>query len=196
MNYLGDLLPGQTLHTIWSSNGADGASITRATNGTISVYKDNGTTQSTSGITDTEDFDSLTGIHALTIDLGANLTFYSAGSNFTIVLSGATIDGKSVNAVIGHFSIMNRAPSKTMRAGQVSAANAVATQFSFRSDSITEATASHFIGRSVYPYTGALAGQCIGVITAYSLISSEGAFTISGSPVAEAMADNDWFVII
>jgi hypothetical protein len=106
--YLGDFDTGVSVHTIWSSFGADGSSITRATNGTISVYKNNGVTQSVSGITDTEDFDALTGIHALTIDLSSDGTFYSAGANFTIVLSGATIDGKSVNAVLGHFSIRNR----------------------------------------------------------------------------------------
>lgn len=106
--YLGDFDTGVTLRHIWSSYSAAGASITRATNGTISVYKNNGTTQSTSGITDTEDFDALTGIHALNIDFSSDGSFYSAGSNFSIVLSGATIDGQSVNAVLGHFSIRNR----------------------------------------------------------------------------------------
>lgn len=106
--YLGDFAAGATVHHIWSTQGADGASITRAVNGTISVYKNNGVTQSVSGITDTEDFDALTGIHALNVDLSSDGTFYSAGANFSIVLSGATIDGKSVNAVLGHFSISNR----------------------------------------------------------------------------------------
>jgi hypothetical protein len=92
------------VHFIWSTNGADGASITRATNGTVQVYKDNGTTQSTTGVTDTEDFDALTGVHACTIDLSADATFYAAAHHFTVVLAGATIDGKSVNAVLAYFS--------------------------------------------------------------------------------------------
>lgn len=106
--YLGDFNTGVTLRHIWSTYSAAGASITRAVNGTVSVYKDNGVTQSTAGITDTEDFDSLTGIHALNIDFSADGAFYSAGSDFTVVLSGATIDGQSVNAVLAHFSIRNR----------------------------------------------------------------------------------------
>jgi hypothetical protein len=106
MMYLGDYVEDGTVRFVWSSNGADGASITRATNGTVSVYKDNGTTQSTAGITDTEDFDSLTGIHACTIELTD--AFYEAGKDYAVVLSGATIDGKSVNAVLAHFSIQNR----------------------------------------------------------------------------------------
>lgn len=107
--YLGDFAAAATVHFTWDTSGADGASITRATNGTVSVYKNNGTTQSTSGVTDTEDFDSLTGVHACTIDLSSDGTFYSAGANFSVVLSGATIDGQTVNATLAHFSIENRA---------------------------------------------------------------------------------------
>jgi hypothetical protein len=103
---LGDFASQDTVHFLWSTNGADGASITRATNGTVSVYKANGTTQTTTGITDTEDFDSLTGIHACTI-VTTN-AFYATGNNYAVVLSGATIDGITVNAVLAHFSIENR----------------------------------------------------------------------------------------
>lgn len=108
MIYLGDYPVDGLIDFKWSSNGADGASITRSTNGTISVYKANSTTQSTTGVTDTEDFDSVTGIHHCRIDLSADGTFYSAGSDFAVVLSGSTIDTKTVNAVLAHFSIQNR----------------------------------------------------------------------------------------
>lgn len=107
MMYLGDFVEDATVHFAWSSFGADGASITRATNGTVSVYKGNGTTQSTAGITDTEDFDSLTGIHWVTIDTSAD-AFYAVANNYTVVLSAATIDGETVNAVLATFSIENR----------------------------------------------------------------------------------------
>lgn len=107
MTYLGDYVEDDTVYFLWSTNDADGASITRATDGTVSVYKDNGTTQSTAGITDTEDFDSLTGVHACTIDLSAD-AFYATGSDYAVVLSAATIDGQTVNAVLAHFSIENR----------------------------------------------------------------------------------------
>jgi hypothetical protein len=103
--FLGEFFAGEIIRCMWDSAGADGASITRATNGTISVYKDNGTTQSTTGVTDTEDFDALTGVHAISIDTSADTTFYSPGSEFIIVLSGAVIDGKTVNAVLGSFAL-------------------------------------------------------------------------------------------
>lgn len=106
MMYLGDYVSGVTVYFKWSSNAADGSSITRATNGTIYVYKDGGTTETTTGVTDTEDFDSRTGIHHVAI--ATTDSFYAAGHDYAVVLGGATIDGKSVNAVLAHFSIENR----------------------------------------------------------------------------------------
>lgn len=106
MMYLGDYVSGATIDFKWSSNAADGSSITRATNGTIYVYKANGTTETTTGVTDTEDFDSRTGIHHVRI--ATTDAFYATGNDYAVVLAGATIDGKTVNAVLAHFSIENR----------------------------------------------------------------------------------------
>lgn len=122
MMYLGNYAEDAVVDFKWSSNGADGASITRATNGTISVYKANGTTQTTVGITDTEDFDALTGIHHCRIDTSAD-AFYVASEDYQVVLSAATIDGKTVNAVLAHFSIQKRYPSvATVQSGLATAA--------------------------------------------------------------------------
>jgi hypothetical protein len=52
--YLGDFKEDSTLYFCWDTNDKNGASITRATNGTIKVYKDNGTTENSSGVTDTK----------------------------------------------------------------------------------------------------------------------------------------------
>ena len=108
MIYLGNFSTSAVVDFKWNTNASSGASITRATNGTISVYKDNSTTQTTTGVTDTEDFDGLTGVHHCRITTASDGTFYSAASDFQVVLSGATIDGQTVNAVIAHFSILNR----------------------------------------------------------------------------------------
>jgi hypothetical protein len=105
--WLGDYKEDETVYFLWSTNDRSGASITRSTDGTVQVYKDNGVAQSVAGVTDTEDFDSLTGIHACTIDLSAD-AFYAAGADYAVVLAGAVIDGETVNAVLAHFSIENR----------------------------------------------------------------------------------------
>lgn len=116
--YLGDFALASTVHFFWATNGQDGSSITRGTNGTVSVYKGVSDTQSTSGITDTEDADSTTGLHRATIDLSSDGTFYSTGQNFCVVLSGAVIDGKTINTPLAHFSIENRSPLRPTVAGR------------------------------------------------------------------------------
>jgi hypothetical protein len=110
--YLGDYGAGDTVYVPWNSNADTGASITRATNGSIRIYKDNSVTQRTSanGITDSEDFDSVTGTHLVSIDTSDNtdVGFYVAGHDYHVMLVGAVIDGETVNAWLGSFSIENR----------------------------------------------------------------------------------------
>jgi len=112
--YLGDFRINKTVIVPWNTNGANGASITRATNGSIRIYKNNSTTERTSaaGITDNEDFDSLTGVHLINIDLAddTDAGFYAAGNDYIVVLAAATIDGQTVNHAIAMFSIENRSP--------------------------------------------------------------------------------------
>ena len=109
MRHLGDFPVGGVVDFCWESNAAAGGSITRGTNGTVRVYKNNSATQraSSAGITDSEDFDGLTGIHQLRIDLADNTDagFYAAGNEYDIVLEGAVIDGQTKNAILAHFSI-------------------------------------------------------------------------------------------
>lgn len=104
MRWLGDFKEDGTVSFLWTTSGANGASITRGTNGTISVYKNGGLTQSVAGVTDTEDFDGLTGVHLCQVDLSAD-AFYAAGAEYDIVLSGAVIDGQTVNAPLAHFAV-------------------------------------------------------------------------------------------
>lgn len=109
MVHLGDFPVNAILDFKWNTQGLDGASITRATDGTLKIYKNNSTTErsSAAGITDTEDFDARTGVHHCRIDLSDNTDagFYAAGNEYQVEITGAVIDGKTVNAVIAHFSI-------------------------------------------------------------------------------------------
>jgi len=106
--YLGDYAAGGIIDFFWSTNAADGSSITRSAKGTVSVYRDNSDAQTTTGVTDDKDFDSVTGVHHCRISFDADEDFYVSGSDYAVVLSGGTIDGKTVNAVLGLFSIENR----------------------------------------------------------------------------------------
>lgn len=106
---LGDYRKGQIIDFIWGTNDSSGKSVTRSTDGTVSVYTGNSATQSTDGVTDTEDFDSTTGIHHCRIDT----SYYDSGYDYNVVLTGAVIDSQTVNAPIAHFSIDNRSTIAT-----------------------------------------------------------------------------------
>jgi hypothetical protein len=112
VKYLGDFAAGATVRCPFNVVLATGESSSRATNGTVRIYKNSSTTQRTSsnGITDTEDFDSLTGLGLVVVDLSDNTDagFYAAGNDYFIVLDGVVIDGVTVNSCIGFFSIENR----------------------------------------------------------------------------------------
>jgi hypothetical protein len=73
----------------------------------LAVYKANGTTQSTAGITLSVDFDGVTGLNhvrILTTD-----AFYAADNDYQVVITAGTVNGTSVvGYVVGSFSILNR----------------------------------------------------------------------------------------
>lgn len=96
-----------------------GAPFTLAGTPALSVYKDNSTTQSTSGVTLTVDFDSVTGLNHYAIDTSADGTFYSAGSFFDIVITTGTVDSVSaVGTVVGKFTLRKTSALKPTTAGR------------------------------------------------------------------------------
>lgn len=109
MRYLGDYKENTIMDFLWSTNDGNGAAVDPTTAGTIKIYKAASDVEVTAptGITDTRGFDGLTGVHSCTIDLGAN-SFYATEQDYSVVLTGATIDSQSVAAVIATFSIENR----------------------------------------------------------------------------------------
>ncbi|MBP6544715.1 MAG: hypothetical protein KA265_19145 [Piscinibacter sp.] len=85
----------------------------------LSVYKDNSTTQSTSGVTLTADFDGVTGLNHFAIDTSADGSFYAAGSFFDIVITTGTVDGVSVvGSVVASFTIRKNSALKPTTAGR------------------------------------------------------------------------------
>lgn len=96
-----------------------GATFTLGGTPALSVYKDNSTTQSTTGVTLTADFDSVTGLNHFAIDTSADGTFYSAGSFFDIVITTGTVDSVSVTgSVVGSFTIRKNSALKPTTAAR------------------------------------------------------------------------------
>lgn len=122
----GDFTPGKTVYVSFNTHQADGTPITLAGTPACSVYKRGSTTESTAGVTLSADYDSRTGYHIVAIDTSADGTFYSAGSDFDVVVTTGTVDGISVvGTVVGSFSLSNRSalrPTTADRTLDVSAA--------------------------------------------------------------------------
>lgn len=98
---------------------SSGAAYTLAGSPALSVYKDNSTTQSTSGVTLTADFDSVTGLNHFAIDTSSDGTFYSVGSFFDLVITTGTVDGVSVvGSVVASFTIRKDSSLKPATAGR------------------------------------------------------------------------------
>lgn len=96
-----------------------GAAYTLAGTPALSVYKDNSVTQSTTGVTLTADFDSVTGLNHFAIDTSADGTFYATGSFFDIVITTGTVDSISVvGAVVGSFTLRKDSGLKPTTAGR------------------------------------------------------------------------------
>src|SRR5688500_12763469 len=95
--YLGDFPDDAIVDFAFNTRNAALAPVTLV-GGTVAVYKDNGTTEITVGITLTTDFDNRTGLHHVRVDMSAS-ALYSTQANYRAVLTAGTVDSISV---IGH----------------------------------------------------------------------------------------------
>lgn len=100
---LGNRAVGATIDFKFNTHDAEGAPITLAGTPAVSVYKDNGTTESTAGVTLTVDQDGRTGMHHVRIV--TTDAFYEAGSYQAVITTG-TVDGISVvGVIVAHFTL-------------------------------------------------------------------------------------------
>lgn len=116
MIHLGDIPAGSTLYIPFATYDSNGASVTMSGLATsdILIYKNGSTTQrsSTSGFTllDTDgiDFDSITGLHGISVDLSDNTDagFFVAGSFYWVVISTVTVSTQTVTLVAATFRIV------------------------------------------------------------------------------------------
>jgi hypothetical protein len=113
VSFFGDYDTTETVYIPFNTFSSDDPSasvtITNLVAGDVEIHKDGGTTQRSSdaGVTVTIDFDSITGNHLVAIDLSDNTDagFYAAGSRYQVRMEGTTVDGATINAWIGAFSI-------------------------------------------------------------------------------------------
>lgn len=112
MEYYGDFAEDATVYipfnTFTSDDPQASSTITNLVDADIQVHKDGGLTQiATDGATVIINFDSITGNHLITIDTSVDAA-YATGSDYMVRIEGTTVDGATINAWIGTFSIENR----------------------------------------------------------------------------------------
>lgn len=107
--YLGDFGVGAQVRFKVTSYDGTGAPAAIAGGLTLSVYKDASLIQSSAGVSIIGDFDTLVGLQHVAIDTDATPSFYTAGSDFYVVVFGGSVGGVSLSPlVVASFSIKNR----------------------------------------------------------------------------------------
>lgn len=105
--YLGDWVEDSTHDFTFTTVNTSGVPTTLAGTPAISIYKDNNTTQTTTGITLTANFDTVTGLnHVRVVTTDA---FYAASTDYMVVITTGTVGGSSVvGYTVATFSVQNR----------------------------------------------------------------------------------------
>jgi len=115
MSWLGDYTEDYTavvcMFTTHASTGAPVAPLSAFEAADVKIYKNGNAAEktTTNGVTMTSPFDSITGLHCVTIDTSidtGDVGFWVAGAVYTLLLSpDETVDGVAVAKVIGQFGI-------------------------------------------------------------------------------------------
>ena len=110
--YIGDFPEDVTIvhyfNTFDSNNPTNSVTVTTLADSDLYVYKDGSTTEATTTGAEVDiNFDTHTGVHKLTIDTSVH-TFYETGSDYMVMIEGATVDSGNITAAIFTFSIENR----------------------------------------------------------------------------------------
>lgn len=154
MQYVGDFTKGSEVFLTFDTNAKAGGSIGATIPvGSVRVFK-NGDAGSydTAGVGISANFSGSTGIHRLDIDTSG--AFYERRAEYVVLLVGATVDGESVNAVLGQFSIENR----NLGLSQVHDVDSVVSTSIFTLDSDAPAIDGLFAGMVAVPVDGQLQG--------------------------------------
>jgi hypothetical protein len=168
-----------------------GAPFTLAGTPALSVYKDNSTTQTTTGVTLTADFDSVTGLNHVAIDTSD--AFYSAGSFFDVVITTGTVDSVSaVGTVVGRFTLRKNSALKPTTAGRtldVSSGGEAGIDFANIGSPTTTVNLSGTTIKAVTDRVSANTDQWNGVtVTGMPLPTS----SYTAPPTAATIADAVW----
>lgn len=146
MTYLGDFtLSGSVDYYFTTITTAGVASA--LSGGSVVVYRNNDSVETTSGITLTASFDSRTGLNHVGIDLSQG-TVYTAGANFSAVLAVGTVNSVSLAGYrLCSWSIQNRHHNPT--AGTITVAGSVTSPITVYGGTVALATAAGTVNNAM-----------------------------------------------
>jgi hypothetical protein len=201
--YIGDFLMGGVVGKKFTTIKSDGSPITLAGTPVVSVYKKGSTTESVTGVTLTVDYDGKSGLHDVSIDTGADATFYARENEFEAVLTAGTVDGISVvGYTLFSFSIDNR--TKSMKRFQraedsvtMGTVGSGSTQTSIVSSALDPAAAAtdQFKGLVMAFDKGTTSANLRGQKAQITANTSAGVFTLAGSGLSHTPVSGDTFTI-
>lgn len=127
--YLGDYRAGTPVDFKFTTVNTSGVPTQLAGSPAVSVYKANSTTETTTGVTLTVDFDARTGLNHVRIV--TTDSFYAGGNDYHVIITTGTVGGSSVvGYVVAEFSIENRSVADGASVkGSVNDAGAAAGDF-------------------------------------------------------------------
>jgi hypothetical protein len=191
--WLGDFLPGDVIDFKFTTVNTSGVPTTLAGTPAISIYKDNGTTEDTDGVTLTVDFDSRSGLNHVNITTSSDTTFYSLESEFQAVITTGTVSGSSVvGYVVAHFSIGNRRPMGV--AAGVCTTGGTTTSITTSSLVPAAGVTDQFKGRIVIFNANTSTANLRGQATDITASTSGGTLTVTA--LTTAPASGDTFIIV
>ena len=126
MAYLGDFAPNQQVDFLFTSRDSTGTPSTLS-GPVLSIYRDGNTTEFTTGLSLSTDFDARVGLNRCLIDTSALSTAYLEGHDFNVVFTAGQVSPTTVvGEVVGQFSLNNRWGGASLY-GKLAAAGTLST---------------------------------------------------------------------
>lgn len=149
-------------NTFDSNDPTASVTITNLADTDVYYHKDGSTTDYSADAATlvTIDFDSITGNHMLAIDTSENV-YFATGSEYSVRIEGTTVDGGTINAFIGSFSI-ERAGGVLATLKTLNIANgAIESDLTYIHGSALTETSGQLAGRFVNFFDQAAAGYSV-----------------------------------
>ena len=191
MGYWGDIRLGDTIDMKFCTVGTTGAPTQLAGSPSIAAYVGNSTTELTTGLTLTVDFDGRTGLNNVRV-VASSGNGYTSAANYGLIITAGTVGGVSVVGYeVASFSIENRSalmPTTAARTLDVSAGGEAGVDWANVGSQSATTTLTNTTVATVTTVNGLAASSVTATAIAAGAITS--AKFAAGAIDAAAIADN------